>query len=92
MAQQKELWLNAFYDPLANLRTMTSNIRLADLSGDGDSKLCICDLDKKFKIFKGTAMMMEYALLDVPVAMCVTYTEVTSVSKIKRMNIFPAVH
>ncbi len=50
-------------------------MRFADINGDGDSKLCICDFEKKIKVYKGTSLVVEYALLDQPVAMCVTYSE-----------------
>ncbi len=77
--QQQSPWLHAFFDPLAGLKTVTSCIRLADLNGDGDSKLCVCDFDQKLKVFKGTSLFAEYALLDVPVAMCAVFTELSSV-------------
>lgn len=80
--KDKSPWLHAWYDPLSNLRTLTRCMRLADLNGDGDAKLCVCDLDKKIKVYKGTSLVVEYALLDVPVAMCVTYTDNTTVSKL----------
>ena len=67
------------FDPLAGLKTVTSCVRLADLNGDGHFKLCVCDFDKKLKVFKGTSLIVEYALLDVPVALCVVYTELSSV-------------
>ena len=73
-------WLNAFFDPLAGLKTVASCVRLSDLNGDGDSKLCVCDFDQKLKVYKGTSLFAEYALLDVPVAMCAVYTELSSVS------------
>lgn len=69
--------LHAWYDPLAGLKAHTPCVRLADLDCDGDSKLCICDQDKKLKIYKGTSLAVEYAILDTPVAMCITYAEST---------------
>lgn len=72
------LWLNAWHDPLSNIKTSSPNMRFADLNGDGESKLCICDMDKKIKIYQGTQLSAEYALLDTPIAMCVTYTDNTS--------------
>ena len=84
MAQNKasasgsELWLHAWHDPLSNIKTTTSNMRMADLNGDGDAKLCICDTDKKIKVYHGTQLASEYALLDTPVGLCVTYTDSSS--------------
>ena len=71
----KNPWLNAWYDPLAGLKTMTSCVRLGNLTGDGDSRLCICDVDKKLKVFKGTSLVADFALLDVPISMCLMYTD-----------------
>ncbi len=72
--------LHAWHDPLANIKTNSSSMRLVDLNCDGDSKLCICDYEKKLRIYKGTNLMMEYAVLDSPIAMCITYTEQSLVS------------
>ena len=33
-------------------------MKLADLNGDGDSKLCICDFDKKLKVYKGESLLI----------------------------------
>jgi Bardet-Biedl syndrome 1 protein len=45
-------WLNAWYDPIANVKTWGSCIALADINGEGDSKLVIADLERKLKIYK----------------------------------------
>ena len=68
-------WLHAWFDPLAAVHTVTACVRLGDLFADGDSKMLICDLDKKLKVYKGTTMLHEYALLDSPVAACLFYTD-----------------
>lgn len=73
-------WLHAWFDPLAGLHTVTSCVRLGDLFADGDSKLLICDLSKKLKVYKGTTMLHEYALLDSPVATVIFYTDTLAVS------------
>jgi Bardet-Biedl syndrome 1 protein len=72
-------WLNAWYDPLAGVRTSTQNLRMADLHADGDSKLVLCDGSKKLKVYRGTGLAVESDLLDFPVALCVTYAELASV-------------
>lgn len=79
-SKQFSPFLHAWHDPLAGLKVHSSCVKLADLDCDGDSKLCICDLDKKLKIYKGTTLAVEYAILDTPVAMCVIYSETTMVS------------
>lgn len=68
-------FLHAWHDPLAGLKVHSSCVKLADLECDGDTKLCICDLDKKLKIYKGTTLASEYAILDTPVAMAIIYSE-----------------
>ena len=89
----KSPWLHAFFDPLAGLRTVTSCVRLADLNGDGDSKLCVCDFDQKLKVFKGTSLFAEYALLDSPVAMCAVFTELASVRCFRHpVRLAPAIY
>lgn len=71
-------WLNAWYDPLAGVKTTTQCVQMADLSADGDSKLLICDSSKKLKVYRGTALAMETDLLDYPVAAAVTYAEIAT--------------
>lgn len=46
---------------------------------DGDNKLLICDVDKKLKVYKGTSLIVEHALLDNPISMCITNSELSSV-------------
>lgn len=72
-------FLHAWHDPLAGLKVHSSCVQLADLECDGDTKLCICDLDKKLKIYKGTTLASEYAILDTPVAMSIIYSETAMV-------------
>ena len=50
-------------------------MRLADLHGDGDSKLLVAGADRKLKIYKGTVLLSENVLLDAPVAICSFYPE-----------------
>ncbi|XP_039639957.1 Bardet-Biedl syndrome 1 protein [Perca fluviatilis] len=65
-------WLDAHYDPVANLFTFSSCVALADLSGDGERRLVAGDLGPpggaamKLKVYRGTALMSESALLDLP--------------------------
>jgi hypothetical protein len=80
--KEKEIkgpFLHAWNDPLANVKTNSACVKLVDLNCDGDSKLCICDYDKKMRVYKGTNLVMEYAILDTPTAMCVAYMEATLV-------------
>uniref|UniRef100_A0AAY3ZZZ7 BBSome complex member BBS1 n=1 Tax=Denticeps clupeoides TaxID=299321 RepID=A0AAY3ZZZ7_9TELE len=69
MASSK--WLDAHYDPVANLYTFTSCVALADLHGDGENKLVVGDLgtglcNMKLKVYRGTGLLSENTLLDLP--------------------------
>lgn len=68
-------WLETCYDKLTNISTTSNCIRFVDLTGDGDTKLVICNQDKKFRVFKGTSQLIEYPLLDIATAMCVIYMD-----------------
>ncbi|KAM7381008.1 hypothetical protein PAMA_012038 [Pampus argenteus] len=63
-------WLDAHYDPVACLNTFSSCVALADLSGDGESRLVVGDLGgqagMKLKVYRGTALLSESSLLDLP--------------------------
>lgn len=66
---------------------------IANIMQDGDNKLVICDLTQKLKVYKGTSLIVEHALLDKPVSQCVTYTDyamprVPSISVAAGSNIF----
>ncbi|KAM4623579.1 BBSome complex member BBS1 isoform 2-T2 [Polymixia lowei] len=71
MSADTSKWLDAHYDPVASLYTFSSCIDLADLNGDGENKLVIGDLgtgssNMKLKVYRGTALMNENTLLDLP--------------------------
>lgn len=74
--------LHAWHDPLANLKTHQACARLVDLNCDGDSKLVVCDYDKKLRVYQGTNLLLEYAILDTPVAMTITYMDSALVRKL----------
>jgi Bardet-Biedl syndrome 1 protein len=74
--------LNAWHDPLANIKTNQSCVKLVDLNCDGDSKLCICDYDKKMRVYKGTNLLVEYSILETPIAVAITYMDSSLVSDI----------
>ncbi|XP_042070556.1 Bardet-Biedl syndrome 1 protein isoform X3 [Haplochromis burtoni] len=64
-------WLDAHYDPVAGIYTFSSCVDLADLSGDGENRLVVGDLGSgssgmKLKVYRGTALMSESTLLDLP--------------------------
>ncbi|XP_068081966.1 Bardet-Biedl syndrome 1 protein homolog [Anabrus simplex] len=64
-------WLDAYTEPHAAIYTFSHCITLADLNGDGDFKLVMADLGTgsaniKLKVYKGTSLMTESTLIDVP--------------------------
>ncbi|KAM3824500.1 BBSome complex member BBS1 isoform 1-T1 [Vipera latastei] len=64
-------WLDAHYDPVANLHTFSSCVTLADLHGDGDQKLVVGNFgstghDMKLKVYQGTTLLSENTLPDLP--------------------------
>ena len=65
---------------MANLFTFSSSISLADLNADGDFKLLVADLgtgtyDMKLKVFKGTSLLMESAIIDLPTGLVTFYMD-----------------
>jgi Bardet-Biedl syndrome 1 protein len=54
-------WLDAHYDPVANIRSLTQCIVFSDINADGDYKLVLADFgdrwvagNVKVKVYKGT--------------------------------------
>lgn len=73
-------WLDAHYDPLAALYTFTQCIALSDISADADHKLIIADLgtgsyEMKLKVYKGTSLMSENAIVDLPTGVVTFYMD-----------------
>jgi Bardet-Biedl syndrome 1 protein len=75
MAATDDPWISAWYDPVAQVKCFSGTMRVADLAGDGDGCLISADSDCRLRIFKGTSLVSDHALLDVPVAMCAFYTD-----------------
>ena len=67
LLQSRKVWLHAWHDPLASLHAFSSCVQLADLNGDGDAKLLVAGMDRRLRVFKGTALLSENVLLDEPV-------------------------
>jgi Bardet-Biedl syndrome 1 protein len=67
-------WLHAWHDPVSNIQAHSSCVRLVDLNGDSSNILLVADNDKKMKVYKGTSIVSEHQLLEMPVSMCVFYT------------------
>lgn len=74
-SEADNLWLHALCDPLANCKASTNLMRFADLNVDGDVCLAVCDLERNLKIYKGTNLVSQHSLLEVPTALCVAYID-----------------
>ncbi|XP_041518075.1 Bardet-Biedl syndrome 1 protein isoform X1 [Microtus oregoni] len=64
-------WLDAHYDPMANIHTFSSCLALADLHGDGEYKLVVGDLgpggqQPRLKVLKGPTVLTESPLTALP--------------------------
>uniref|UniRef100_W5M3R4 Bardet-Biedl syndrome 1 n=1 Tax=Lepisosteus oculatus TaxID=7918 RepID=W5M3R4_LEPOC len=64
-------WLEAHYDPLANLYTFSSCIALGGTATPNSSQLVVGDLgtgvyNMKLKVYRGTSLVSENTLLDLP--------------------------
>ncbi|XP_041469808.1 Bardet-Biedl syndrome 1 protein-like [Lytechinus variegatus] len=73
-------WLDAHNDPVASLYTFSSCMAFSDISGDGEAKLVIADLgtgtfDMKLKVYKGTTLISENAIIDLPTGVCTFYMD-----------------
>ncbi|XP_072031464.1 BBSome complex member BBS1-like isoform X2 [Amphiura filiformis] len=73
-------WLDAHQDPVASLYTFSSCMTFADINGDGENKLVIADLgtgtyNMKLKVYKGTSLMSENAIIDLPTGVCTFFMD-----------------
>ncbi|DBA70591.1 TPA: Bardet-Biedl syndrome 1 protein [Trebouxia sp. C0005] len=72
---QAGFWLDAHYDPVANLKAFSTCLHTCDLYGDGDWRLAVAGLDNKLKVWKGTQMASEHTLVDIPSAATSFYAD-----------------
>jgi Bardet-Biedl syndrome 1 protein len=49
-------------------------MKLVDIYGDGDYKLVIADADKRLKMYKGSTLHAEQAILGSPAGLCAFYS------------------
>ncbi|XP_032138626.1 Bardet-Biedl syndrome 1 protein isoform X3 [Sapajus apella] len=73
-------WLDAHYDPMANIHTFSACLALADLHGDGEYKLVVGDLgpggqQPRLKVLKGPLVMTESPLPALPAAATTFFME-----------------
>eukprot|EP01029_Cantina_marsupialis_P027873 TRINITY_DN774111_c0_g1_i1.p1 TRINITY_DN774111_c0_g1~~TRINITY_DN774111_c0_g1_i1.p1 ORF type:complete len:582 (+),score=125.00 TRINITY_DN774111_c0_g1_i1:159-1904(+) len=74
-AYKNDPWLNAWFDPVANLNAYSGCMRYVDLNGDGDEKLLVADSSSRLRVYKGTAMSNEVVLVGKPSVMCHFYSD-----------------
>ena len=75
-------WLEAHNDPLSNIYTFSSCLALSDLTGDGDFRLVVADLgtgdfNMKLRVYKGTQLITENTLIDLPTGVVTFHMDTT---------------
>ncbi len=77
MAEKKknQVWLDAYYDALANLDVYSECLGLADVNGFGKYSLVAADATKKLKTLRGVQWSKPYPLLGRPSSMCIFYND-----------------
>ena len=83
--RERNFWLNAWRDHLAGLHAYSSCLELADVNGDGDYKLIVADAGKRLKVFSGTSLATENALMTVPSAVAAFFSDYRD--QVRRPNV-----
>jgi Bardet-Biedl syndrome 1 protein len=78
MAAQPNAFLDAFYDPVAGLRCLTSGLKLVDLAGDSDVRLACADLECRLRVYRGTSLSSSSPLLGEPAGLAYFYPDTTT--------------
>ncbi|KAG7396657.1 Bardet-Biedl syndrome 1 protein [Phytophthora boehmeriae] len=71
----KSPWLSAYHNSVAGIKAGSSCMQLVDVYGDGDAKLIVADGDQRLKMYKGSSLHGEQAILGVPSALCYFYSD-----------------
>jgi hypothetical protein len=50
--ENKQAWLDAWVDPVADVKAFSSCVTTCNLLGDGDWRLVVADTDRKLKVHK----------------------------------------
>ncbi|KAL0480842.1 BBS1 [Acrasis kona] len=86
---REKIWLDAWYDPLANITASSSCMTFCDVNGDGDHKFVVASSSanplinggstglpiNKMRVYKGTQVVNESVILEEPVAVCSYYSD-----------------
>ncbi|GMH36088.1 hypothetical protein BSKO_03956 [Bryopsis sp. KO-2023] len=84
----KKVWLDALTDPVAGIKAYTPCIHTIDLFGDGEWRLVVGDASKVLKVWRGTHLASEHALLDTATAVTSFYSDGNSpVGKLPSMAV-----
>ncbi|KAI9995099.1 hypothetical protein PInf_012143 [Phytophthora infestans] len=70
----KSPWLSAYHNSVAGIKAGSNCMQLVDVYGDGDAKLVVADGDQRLKMYKGSALYGEQAILGVPSALSYFYS------------------
>ncbi|KUF99561.1 Neurobeachin [Phytophthora nicotianae] len=76
----KSPWLSAYHNSVAGIKAGSSCMQLVDVYGDGDAKLVVADGDQRLKMYKGSALHGEQAILGVPSALSYFYSAIAVAS------------
>lgn len=71
----KNPWLSAHHNSVAGIKAFSSCMKLVDVYGDGDYKLVVADADRRLKMYKGSALYGEQAILGTPTALASFYSD-----------------
>eukprot|EP00903_Cladosiphon_okamuranus_P005978 g5900.t1 len=63
-------WLAAWHDPVAGLACNGGCMQFVDLSRNGNYKLMVACRSKTLKVYQGTSIFAEHALLEEPAGLC----------------------
>lgn len=70
----KSPWLSAYHNSVAGIRAYSNCMTLVDVYGDGDAKLIVADADRRLKMYKGSSLHGEQAILGTPSAISYFYS------------------
>jgi Bardet-Biedl syndrome 1 protein len=70
-----DIFLNAYYDPVASLRVSSATLCLADVAADGDYRLVAADLEQRLRVYRGTALSSTHLLLGEPCGLVPFYPD-----------------
>lgn len=91
---KNNIWIDAWYDPLADLSAFSSSMCFSNINGDGDYKFVVADIKENpysenrwkkanhlLKVYKGTSLICQQVLMEEPVAVCSYFMDTISPRK-----------